>query len=58
MTSTYSIDLQQHILTAWKGKEESQRQLTERFKVSLVFVRDFLKRYQETGEIAPSSLLR
>ena len=53
MASAYSIDLRQRILTAWKGKEGSQRQLAERFKVSLAFVRDFLKRYREMGEIAP-----
>ena len=33
-------------------KEGSQRKLAERFKVSLAFIRDFLKRYRETGEIA------
>lgn len=52
MAAPYSLDLRQRILSAWKGKEGSQRKLAERFKVSLAFIRDFLKRYRETGEIA------
>lgn len=47
----YSIDLRQKILSAWENKEGTQRELAERFKVSLSFIRDFLRRYRETGEI-------
>ena len=48
----YSIDLRQKILSAWQNKEGTQRELAKRFKVSLSFLRDFLRRYRETGEIA------
>jgi transposase len=48
----YSIDLRKKILSAWENKEGTQRELAKRFKVSLSFIRDFLRRYRETGEIA------
>jgi transposase len=32
---------------------EHYRKLAERFKVSLTFIRNFLKRYRDTQEIAP-----
>lgn len=50
--SAYSLDLRQKILSAWQNKENTQRGLAERFKVSLSFVRDFLRRYRATNEIA------
>lgn len=50
--AAYSIDLRKKILSAWENKEGSQRELAKRFKVSLSFIRDFLRRYRETGEIA------
>jgi len=49
----YSIDLRRKILSAWENKENTQRELATRFKVSLSFVRDLLRRYRETDEIAP-----
>jgi transposase len=51
MAAGYSIDLRTKILSAWQNKEGTQRELAERFKVSLSFTRDFLRRYRETGEI-------
>jgi transposase len=50
--AAYSLDLRQKILSAWQNKENTQRDLAKRFKVSLSFVRDFLRRYRETNEIA------
>jgi len=50
--SAYSLDLRHKILSAWQNKENTQRGLAKRFKVSLSFVRDFLRRYRETKEIA------
>ena len=50
--AAYSIDLRQKILSAWQNKEGTQRELAKRFKVSLSFLRDFLRRYRETGQIA------
>ncbi len=53
MAAAYSIDLRKKILSAWLNQEGSQRELAKRFKVSLSFIRDFLRRYRETGEIKP-----
>jgi transposase len=50
--AAYSIDLRQKILSAWHNKEGSQRALAKRFKVSLSFIHNFLRRYRETNEIA------
>jgi len=50
--AAYSIDLRQKILSAWQNKEGTQRELAKRFKVSLSFLRDFLRRYRETAQIA------
>lgn len=50
--AAYSIDFRKKILSAWENKEGTQRELAKRFKVSLSFIRDFLRRYRETGEIA------
>ena len=49
--AAYSVDLRQKILSAWQNKEGTQRDLAKRFKVSLSFIRDFLRRYRETNEI-------
>jgi len=50
--AAYSLDLRQKILSAWQNKEGTQRELAKRFKVSLSFLRDFLRRYRETAQIA------
>ena len=50
--AAYSIDLRQKILSARQNKEGTLRELAKRFKVSLSFLRDFLRRYRETNEIA------
>lgn len=49
----YSLDLRQKVIDAYNAKEGSQRQLGQRFSVSLSFVRDLLKRYREDGTLAP-----
>lgn len=53
MPSAYSTDLRQRVIEAYEAKEGSQRQLAERFKVSLSFVRDLMRRYRETGTVEP-----
>lgn len=53
MPTPYSIDLRSRVIMVWVAKEGSQRQLAERFKVSLSFIRDLLRRYRETGQIEP-----
>jgi len=50
--AAYSLDLREKILSAWQNKEGTQRELAKRFKVSLSFLRDFLRRYRETAQIA------
>jgi transposase len=53
MPAPLSLDLRQRIISAYQAKEGSQRQLAKRFKVSLSFVRDLVRRYRETGKIEP-----
>jgi len=49
----YSHDIRIRVLHAYQHGEESQRKIARRFNVSLTFVRDLLKRYRETGSMAP-----
>ncbi len=49
----YSIDLRQKIVDAYNNQESSYRQLAQRFRVSLSFVKRLLKRYKDTGKIEP-----
>lgn len=51
MPAPLSLDLRQRIITAYQDKEGSQRQLAERFKVSLSFVRDLSRRHRQTGSV-------
>ena len=53
MPAPMSVDLRQRILAAYEAKEGSQRQLADRFKVSLSFVRDLRRHYRETGTVQP-----
>jgi transposase len=53
MAAAYSIDLRKKVLSAWQAKEDSQREIAKRFKVSFKFVKDLLHQYRETGEITP-----
>jgi len=49
----YSYDIRIRVLQAYQHTEQSQRQIARRFNVSLSFVRDLIRRYRETGSIAP-----
>ncbi|MBG1270917.1 helix-turn-helix domain-containing protein [Nostoc sp. WHI] len=49
----YSLDLRQKIIDTYVKDKISQRQLAERFRVTLSFVEKLLKQYRETGNIAP-----
>jgi transposase len=53
MPAPYSLDLRQRVIAAYQAKEGSFKQLAERFKVSLSFVRDLTRRYRETGKVEP-----
>lgn len=51
MPVAYSTDLRRRVIEAWQNQEGSQRQLAERFKVSLSFVRNLLRHYRSNGQI-------
>ncbi|MBW4597955.1 MAG: hypothetical protein KME46_34895, partial [Brasilonema angustatum HA4187-MV1] len=51
MPISYSRDLRCRVITACVAKEGSQRQLAQRFKVSLSFVRNLLRHYRTNGQI-------
>lgn len=53
MPAPLSVDLRQRIMAAYEAKEGTQRQLAERFAVSLSFVRDLMRHYRETGTVQP-----
>ena len=47
----YSVDLRQKIIDAHNQQEGSQRQLAKRFRVSLSFIENLLKRYRRDGTV-------
>jgi transposase len=51
MPVSYSKDLRERVVMAYVAKEGSQRQLAQRFKVSLSFVQNLLRRYRINGQI-------
>jgi len=51
MSVFYSWDLRRRVIAAYVAKEGSQHQLAQRFKMSLSFVRNLLRCYQDCGEI-------
>lgn len=51
MPAPLSVDLRQRIMATYEAKEGTQRQLAERFAVSLSFVRDLMRHYRETGTV-------
>lgn len=53
MPAPLSLDLRQRVIAAYQAGEGSQRQLAERFQVSLSFVRDLMRRYRSAGTVEP-----
>ena len=51
MPSAYSKDLRLRVIAAWQAKQGSQRQLAERFQVSLSYVQRVLRRYRHSGQV-------
>ncbi len=49
----YSLDLRQKILKRYQKGDISQRQLAQQFDVAVSFIETLLKRYRETGSVAP-----
>src|SRR5512143_3879913 len=58
MGAAYSQDLRRQVVDAYAQREGSLRVLARRFKVSLGFVRDLLKRYRVAGELKPRAYRR
>ncbi len=63
MPKAYSIDLREKVIKAYHyGKEPIKRQqntisgVAKRFQVSVKFVKNLLKRYRETGSVAPNEV--
>ena len=53
MARPYSTDLRLRVLRAYQNQEGSQRQIAQRFQVSLTFVRNLLRHYRTTGTVNP-----
>ena len=53
MPAPHSNDLRQRVIDAYIAKAGSQRQLADRFQVSLSFVQRLVRRYQKTGQVTP-----
>jgi len=53
MPAPYSNDLRRKVIEAYKNREDRIPGLAKRFKVSVDFVRDLIKRDKETGDILP-----
>lgn len=53
MPAPYSMDLRQRVIDAYKAKQGSQRQIADRFQVSLSFVKRLVCRYRDTGQVTP-----
>jgi transposase len=49
----YSTDFRRKVVHAYERGEGSQRELARLFGVSLSFVHDLLRRYRQTGSVAP-----
>ncbi len=49
----YSVALRQKVIDAQTQKDGTQRQLAKRFRVSLSFVQNLLKRYRIDGTVEP-----
>lgn len=49
----YSTDFRHSIVRAYEAGQGSQRRLAQMCGVSLGFVQQLLKRYRETGQVAP-----
>ncbi|MFH7029697.1 MAG: hypothetical protein ACHBN1_31130 [Heteroscytonema crispum UTEX LB 1556] len=54
MPAPLSASLRQRVIDAYKAEEGSQRQLADRFLVSLSFIKRLIRRDQDTGQVTPS----
>ena len=51
----YPVEFRQKIIAVYEQENISVRKLAERFKVTKSFTQKLLKRYRETGDIAPQA---
>lgn len=49
----YSPDFRQKVIEPYEQEFISQRELAERFRISLSLVTRFLRQHRETGQISP-----
>lgn len=54
----YSEDIRVRVIQSYENGEGSQRQLAQRYNVSLSFVHELLKRYRQTGNIVPRKYIK
>jgi transposase len=54
MMKAYSDDLRQRVLEDWQNGDTFVA-IAARYRVSATWVRQFIRRYEETGEISPRS---
>lgn len=52
MPAPYSNDLRWKVINAHKNGEKTLAGLARRFNVSVDFIRDLLRRYEETGDVS------
>ena len=49
----YSMDLRERVVAACDARDGTREQIAARFPVSVSWVRDLMRRWRETGSIAP-----
>jgi transposase len=49
----YSMDLRERVVADCEARNGTREQIAARFKVSVSWIRDLMKRRRETGSIAP-----
>ncbi len=54
----YSEDIRLKVVKAYQNGEGSLREIAKRFDVSLSFARDLMKRYRNSGSVAPTKSRR
>ncbi len=56
MPAPYSNDLRLKVLDAYQNGDETIETVAQRFSVSGSFVKNLMKRYQETGQVVPDKM--
>ena len=51
--NSYSADLRERVITAWQNETETQAEIATRFAVNVSTVKDWIKRFRETGKVEP-----